>query len=140
MNVSSLLADATGASAAQTPEAPRNGLGDLDGDAFMTLLVEQMRAQDPTDPQSATDYVAQLATFAEVEQSVKIRDALDALGQAGALTEASSAIGRRVETPDGATGTIASVRIGSDGLVATLDDGTSVPLGPGVTLSGATSP
>ena len=78
--------------AALRPEAtasrPVAGLGDLDGDAFLTLLVEQMRAQDPTDPQSATDYLAQLASFAEVEQSVAIRGAVDRAGLASTLEAA----------------------------------------------------
>ena len=116
---------------------PRNAssLGALDGDAFMQLLVEQMRAQDPTDPQSATEFVAQLATFAEVEQSVQIKDALAALTATASLN-AAAVIGRHVEGPDG-SGTVASVRVTGEGATAILDGGGAVALGPGVTVRAA---
>ena len=109
-----------------------SGLGALDGNAFMQLLVEQLRAQDPTEPQSATEFVAQLATFAEVEQSVGVKDALADLLAIASL-DAAAVIGRRVEGPGG-EGTVASVRLTGEGPVATLADGTSMPLGPGVTV------
>ena len=117
------------------PPAPgRSGssLGAMDGDAFMKLLVEQMRAQDPTDPQSATEFVAQLATFAEVEQSVKIKDALATLTATAAL-DAAGMIGRHVEGPEG-SGIVRSVRLTGEGALATLESGASMVLGPGVTV------
>ena len=117
-----------------TAEPTRAGLGDLDGNAFLTLLVEQMRAQDPTDPQSATDYLAQLASFAEVEQSVGIREAVDRAGLASSLEAAGALIGRAVASADGTGGTVASVRLDATGAVATLTDGRTVPLGAGTTV------
>ena len=124
----------TAAPAAGVPPAKSSSLGALDGDAFMTLLVEQMRAQDPTEPQSATDFVAQLATFAGVEQQVGIRDALDAMLAANAL-DAAALVGRTVTGPDGTGGRVESVRVAGDGAVATLEGGGTVPIGPGITVS-----
>ena len=91
-----------------------------------------MRAQDPTDPQSATDHLAQLATFAEVEQSVAIRESIDRAGLASSLEAAGALIGRTVTGPDGAGGTVATVQLHADGATATLEDGTRLRLGPGV--------
>lgn len=116
------------------PPKPVSSLGALDGDAFMRLLVEQMRAQDPTEPQSATDFVAQLATFAGVEQQVGIRDALDAMAASDAIG-AAALIGRTVTGPDGEGGTVASVRVTGEGATATLADGATLALGPGITVS-----
>ena len=118
-----------------TGPTSKDGLGALDGNAFLTLLVEQMRAQDPTDPQSATDYLAQLATFAQVEQSVGIREAVDRAGVASSLEAAGALIGRTVSAPDGTSGTVAAVRLDANGATATLKDGTSVALGAGVTVA-----
>lgn len=39
----------------------------LDKTAFLNLLVAEMKYQDPLEPSSNTDYVAQLATFSQVE-------------------------------------------------------------------------
>lgn len=43
--------------------------GQLDKEDFLKLLVAEMQYQDPLEPQSNTDYVAQLATFTQVEAS-----------------------------------------------------------------------
>lgn len=40
----------------------------LDKDAFLKLLVTQMQYQDPLEPTSNTEYMAQLAQFSTVEQ------------------------------------------------------------------------
>lgn len=40
----------------------------LDKDAFLQLLVAQMKYQDPMQPTDNTAYVAQLATFSQVEE------------------------------------------------------------------------
>ena len=128
------VAQSPAPSGAPTPGKP-SSLGALDGDAFMRLLVEQMRAQDPTEPQSATEFVAQLATFAGVEQQVGIRDALDAMRAADAL-DAAALVGRTVTGPDGEGGRVASVRLTNEGAVATLATGGTVRIGPGVTVAG----
>lgn len=39
----------------------------LGKDAFLQLLVAEMQYQDPLEPSSNTDYIAQLATFSQVE-------------------------------------------------------------------------
>src|SRR3712207_8435764 len=35
---------------------------------FLKLLMAQMKNQDPTEPMKSTEYMAQLATFSQVEQ------------------------------------------------------------------------
>ncbi len=44
---------------------PKNELGK---DAFLQLLVTQMKYQDPLNPNTDTEYIAQLATFSQLEQ------------------------------------------------------------------------
>lgn len=46
---------------------------------FMTLLVAQLKNQDPLQPQDGTAFVAQLAQFNSLDQLVGIRDSIGQL-------------------------------------------------------------
>ena len=115
---------------------PAQGQQTVDYEAFLTLLVAQMQNQDPTEPMSDTEYIAQLASFSNVEQSTQINGKLDYLIQMTSIQQAGSLIGRSVTSADGLTsGVVSEVRILSDGTVAVLDNGAEVPVGPGLTVS-----
>jgi len=63
----------------------------LDKTAFLKLLVEQLKNQDPLQPQDDTQFVAQLAQFSTLEQSMQTNTALSTLtsvmqGQSNAQT------------------------------------------------------
>ncbi|WMS41812.1 flagellar hook assembly protein FlgD [Acuticoccus sp. MNP-M23] len=107
----------------------------LDYDSFLRLLVEQMKNQDPLEPMSDTEYIAQLASFSNVEQNIITNDRLQALMTSSALSDAQSLIGRNVTTPEGTSGTVASVQIASGEIYATLTSGDSVLVGDGITVS-----
>lgn len=47
-----------------------------DFDTFLQLLTAQIRNQDPLNPADSTEFVAQLATFSNVEQAVQTNDLL----------------------------------------------------------------
>jgi flagellar basal-body rod modification protein FlgD len=51
-------------------------------DTFLQLLVAQLKNQDPLKPQDGSEYVAQLAQFSALEQSIAAREDLDAIRQA----------------------------------------------------------
>ncbi|MCP4678178.1 MAG: hypothetical protein GY854_22225 [Deltaproteobacteria bacterium] len=73
---------------------------DLDKTAFLSLLVAQLRNQDPLEPMSNTEFVAQLAHFSSVEQLVGVNEGLNVLGiqQMGmANAQAATMIGNDVE-------------------------------------------
>ncbi len=97
----------------------------LDRDAFLKLLVAQMSHQDPLDPAKGTEFVAQLAQFSAVEQSVAQTQKLDLLSQQLASigsNEAVSLVGKQV--------TVQAKQISFDGVTAT---------GAGVTLGAPAS-
>jgi flagellar basal-body rod modification protein FlgD len=72
-------------------EAKKNATksGDLDKEAFLQLLVTQMKYQDPLEPTDNTEYVSQLATFSELEQMTNLVASSD-------LTRASQLVGQYV--------------------------------------------
>jgi len=63
--------------------------GELGKDAFLQLLVTQMQYQDPLNPNTDTDYIAQLATFSQLEQ-------LQNLSSTTVNTQAYNLVGKTV--------------------------------------------
>jgi flagellar basal-body rod modification protein FlgD len=51
---------------------------ELDKDSFLTLLVTQLRNQDPMNPLQPYEFAAQLAQFTSVEQLTQLNDAMAA--------------------------------------------------------------
>jgi flagellar basal-body rod modification protein FlgD len=131
MNVTSVTASAL---SQKTSAAEKTSTVSYDN--FLRLLLTQMKNQDPTDPMKSTEYMAQLATFSQVEQAVKSNEKLDALLSSFALSQADSVIGRTVTTADGAvSGQVTSVKITSHGPLATLSNGYEILLGQGIVVS-----
>ena len=107
----------------------------LDYDAFLQLLIAQMKNQDPTKPTDPSQFVAQLASFSSVEQAIKTNNKLDSMMTSLALNQAESFIGRNVASADGSVqGVVAGIRIVSGGAVAILENGRELPLEAGVTV------
>ena len=67
----------------------KTGNDSLDKDAFLQLLVAQMKYQDPLEPTSNTEYISQYATFSELEQMQNMSASMD-------LFRASSLVGQTV--------------------------------------------
>jgi flagellar basal-body rod modification protein FlgD len=66
------------------PTAEKKGpQKDLDQSAFMTLLVAQLKNQDPLAPQDGAQFVAQLATFNSLDQLININQRLGQLVDLG---------------------------------------------------------
>lgn len=131
MNISAIANTMTTQNATGAPQS-------VDYKAFLQLLVAQMKNQDPTAPMESTDYVAQLATFSQVEQSVEINKKLTEMLQASSMAQATGLIGKVVESMDGKiSGVVRQVEIYSDGIVAVLDGGEKLAITPGVIIRDA---
>lgn len=102
---------------ATSGRTPSNELG---RDAFLKLLVAQLRFQNPLSPTDPTEFMSQTAQFTMVEKLEELADQAKASSTAQKLATASSLMGREIgyQAPDGSTarGTVTSARIDADGV------------------------
>lgn len=115
------------------------GGSELDKDAFMTLLVTQLKNQDPLEPTKNEEFVAQLANFSSLEQMELLNEnvvSMVLLNQSNALmdqlTSSSALIGQNVSYTEptlgtALSGTVSSVKV-TDGAAVLNIDGRDVPL------------
>lgn len=105
-------------------------------DNFLRLLLTQMKNQDPTAPMKSTEYMGQLATFSQVEQSVNANTKLDSLLKSATLTQAQGLVGRTITSADNTvSGKVTSVQVTDTGVNAHLNTGADIPYGPGLKIS-----
>lgn len=95
---------ATNSTASSALQAQRTSLSN-NFDMFLTLLTEQMKNQDPLNPQDSNEFVNQLVQFSNVEQQIQQNEHLESLlllQSAAAQASAVSYIGRTglATTPD----------------------------------------
>lgn len=91
MGISAIIEDGMVTNATSTvSKETSKGETALGKDDFLQLLVAQMKYQDPLEPTSNTEYIAQYATFSEVEQMQNMSQSMD-------LSRASSLVGQTVQ-------------------------------------------
>ncbi len=65
------------ASANSLSQATKSSNSALDKEAFLQLLVAQMKYQDPLEPTSNTEYISQLATFSSLEEMQNLNASME---------------------------------------------------------------
>lgn len=83
----------------QTKETKKNELGQS---AFLDLMIAQLKAQNPLEPQDNSEFVAQLAQFSSVESLDKLNNNFNSFTSnflANQALQASSLVGRSVTVP-----------------------------------------
>ncbi|MCX8023714.1 MAG: hypothetical protein N3A60_00765 [Thermanaerothrix sp.] len=88
-----------------TNSAPANSLSGLSADDFVTLLMAQLRNQNPLEPLQDKDLMAQFAQLNSLETLKQIKQDMEALLQVNLSNLASSLLGKQVTTT-GAEGQI----------------------------------
>ena len=82
-----------------TKETTAKG-ANLDYDDFLQLLCAEMQYQDPLEPTSNTDYVAQLATFSQLEATLSMKDSLSSSYTEDQKSAALALVGKEVVVVD----------------------------------------
>ena len=103
-------------------------------DMFLKLLVAQMKYQDPSNPASSSELMAQNATFTQVEKLEEIAAQNASLLALQRSSSAGALVGRTVSytDDDGTTksGLVTSVRLGTDSSEASaMVGGVAVAMG-----------
>ncbi len=87
-----------GSSGAKTTDAQSNS---LDKDAFLKLLVAQLKYQDPMKPSSSEEFIATTAQFTMVEKLDQLTEQGKSTALVSSLTTASAMVGRSVSAIQG---------------------------------------
>lgn len=113
-------------------EQAANGASqELDGDAFLMLMLEQLKNQDPMDPMDNSEMLAQQAQFTQLTE---LQEMNDALATNNMIQQANSLVGKTVQIIDPnntsrtITGLVTSANFTSGSATITVN-GKEYPLG-----------
>jgi flagellar basal-body rod modification protein FlgD len=87
----------------------------MDKDDFLTLLVTQLKNQDPSAPMEDKQFIAQMAQFSQLEQMNNMTVEFQKLSAMMSSAQAVNVLGRQVEIDDKGklvTGTVSRVTSG----------------------------
>ncbi len=70
-----------GTAADTTGNTTKTKPGEVDKNMFLQLMVAQLRNQDPLNPSDGTQFVAQLAQFQQLEQTLNMSQDIGAMRQ-----------------------------------------------------------
>lgn len=76
------------------------GKSKLGYDEFLKLLTAEMQYQDPLEPTSNTDYVAQMATFSQLEATLSMKESLTTSSDNTIKSMANQLVGQEVVVKD----------------------------------------
>ncbi len=98
----------------------------LGKDAFLKLLVAQLKYQNPLSPADPTEFMSQTAQFTMVEKLENLDASFTKATDTQRLTLATTLIGKQIRYlgADGklTTGTVASARVTTDGTLVKVGD------------------
>ena len=113
-------------------ELKANGASqELDGDAFLMLMLEQLKNQDPMNPMDNSEMLAQQAQFTQIQELQKMNETIT---QSNMIQQANSLVGKTVQIVDPnntarlITGVVSSANFTSDSATVTVN-GNEYPLG-----------
>ncbi len=117
--------------------------GDLDKDAFLKLLVAQLKYQNPMSPADPNEFLGQTAQFTMVEKLEEISKAQTDLTVWQKVTAGQSLVGRQVtgkgDLGTDVTGVVTGLTLGSNGPQLLLADGSKMAVNDVTEVSAPTA-
>ena len=96
------------------------------------MMVQQLQNQDPMNPTSSSDLLAQMSQIGQLQSSTTLQSTLQNFGVQTSLSSASSMIGKSVVGTDANSqpqqGVVTSVQVAGGNVSLELDNGTTMPL------------
>ena len=135
-----ITATGTSQPSQQAQAASAGALDGLGQDAFLKLLVAQLRNQDPLSPVKDNEFMLQMAQFRIIEQLDKLNQTMAYQAGVHSLVQASSLIGKEVTALTGddgtqVTGSVSKVEL-RDGEIVLTVNGQPVYLSEVIQLGG----
>jgi flagellar basal-body rod modification protein FlgD len=113
------------------PTTPTTGNNSLGEDAFLKLLIAQLKYQDPMKPEDSSQFMAQTAQFNSLSKLTEIDSSMSALLGTQGFLQAATLVGRTATYTDATgkdvTGLVASASFGPKGPTLHIGD-TDVPI------------
>jgi len=107
-----------------------NRFSDMSSEEFLEVLMQELKNQDPLNPQDSTKLLEQLSSIRSIESQLQLNDQLSALVNQNQFASAGGLIGKLVAGLDAnnneAIGQVVSVRMAEDKVFLELDTGQSV--------------
>lgn len=105
---------------------------DLDRDAFLKILITQLRYQDPMNPMEDKEFIAQMAQFSSLEQMQQMNQSLNTFLEGNFIYQASALIGKEVAVKAGegeeTLGVVKEISFTEEGPMVILEDGNEYPM------------
>ena len=106
---------------------------------FLKMMVTQLQNQDPLNPTSSSDLLAQMSQIGQLQSTTSLQSSLTSFGLQTSISSASSMIGKTVQGLDSnsntVSGTVTSVQVASGNVSLSLDSGTTLPLSSVTSIS-----
>ncbi|MEN6493506.1 MAG: flagellar hook capping FlgD N-terminal domain-containing protein [Thermoguttaceae bacterium] len=114
----------------QGTQAAKNRYEDLGMEEFLQMMIVELQHQDPMNPMSNQEMMAQIGQIREIESNTRLTETLDSLQLGQSMATASNMIGKTITgLPDGesnyVTGVVDSATV-IDGKVKLLINGEKV--------------
>jgi len=146
--MSSPVTGATGTATTQATSSASSTVERSDqmgSDTFLQLLVAQMRYQDPSNPASSTDMMAQTATFTQVEKLEQLVQQNASMLVMQESATAGALVGRTAtytdENGESVTGVVTSVQLATaNNEAAATIDGKKVAIGRLTEIASTSTP
>lgn len=124
------------------PAKSKDPSGELGSDAFLKLLVAQLKYQDPLNPADGAEFLAQTAQFTMVEKLTTMVTQGEAVARSQQETQAAQLVGKQVtyvsSTGAKSEGTVQSTSFSDKGQLLVID-GKSVKLSAVTGVTGGPS-
>ncbi|MDQ8185946.1 flagellar hook capping FlgD N-terminal domain-containing protein [Pelagicoccus sp. SDUM812002] len=93
----------------------------LGQDEFFKLLTTQLASQDPLEPMEDTAFIAQMASFSQLEMTSEMTKSFDKMSQVQQFASAHGYIGKTVSLSSGEEGMVTSVERQNGDTIVFLD-------------------